>query len=126
MREKAAVKNEIMKREKQKTGQKWRSKLKKMQHEKLQHKKSATEEEMQRENGATWKKVQYEKSAQKVQHENIATQKTVRDEKSAPQKKFMMKTLWHEKNKTKIVQLKRTATIRCSKVQHVTTQKSKI
>lgn len=63
MREKAAVKNEIMKRVKQKTGQKWRSKLKKMQHEKLQHKKSATEEEMQREKGATWKEPNMKKGA---------------------------------------------------------------
>ena len=48
MREKAAAKNDILKRVKQKTGQSRSSKLKKMQHE-----KSDTEEDMQKKKGAT-------------------------------------------------------------------------
>ena len=43
-------------REKQKTGQKWRSKPKKVQHEKLQHEKSATRKKVQHEKRAPQKK----------------------------------------------------------------------
>ena len=94
---------------------------------KLHHEKCAIEEDMQKKIGATWmepktrnvqceksairKKVQHEKSAtrkkdatwksaKKVQHETVERKKW-RDMKRMRNKKFRMKTLQYEKNKTK-------------------------
>ena len=85
VRRKAAAKKGTMKRVKQKMGQKWTSKTKKVQHEnsvtwrKLQDEKRATHKKVHREKSttqksATWKEWNMKKcNSGEVQHETSAT-----------------------------------------------------
>ena len=87
---KAAAKKGDVKRVKQETSQKWKSKLKQ-----VQHGKCATVEDMQKKKDATWKEYNTKEGGpKKVQDKNPA---------------------WWNKWNTKIVQLERGETLKCNK-----------
>ena len=95
--EKQQQKKGTMKGVKQKTGQKWRSKPKRVQHE-----KSATGDDIHKKKVTTWNKCNPKKGGTWKEYTKGTTSKQyhmkkVWHEKSAPRKKFMMKTLWREK-----------------------------
>ena len=93
VRRKAAAKKGTMKRVKQKMGQKWTSKTKKVQHE-----NSVTWRKLQDEKRATHKKLHREKS-KRVQHKKVQLEKSA-IWKSAIREKCNTKQVQHKKSVT--------------------------